>query len=115
MKGVYKENLLEKQIPRKFPMEHPMTSQISYKAVFPSFTAPEDVNQGEAALHFSKYILNEQTPSQVDKTIVVNKFSGKPWRHEIRLQTLPTQKNGKWYNDKELYHVNYYELYLTKR
>jgi len=110
MKSIYKENLLEKQIPRKFPMEHPMTSQISYKAVFPSFTAPEDENEGEVALHLSKFILNEQTPAQVDKTIVVNKFSGKPFRQEIRLQTLPTQKHGKWYNDKELYHVWFHLL-----
>ena len=106
MQNVYKENLLEKQINKKFPMEHPLTSQISYKALFPNFTAPEDEKQGEIAVHLSKYILNDQTPAQVDNTIVVNKFSGKPFRHEIRFQTLPTQKNGKWYNDKELYHVN---------
>lgn len=105
MSSPLKENLLQKQIQNKFPMEHPLTSQISYKALFPSYTAPEDEKRGDVAVHQTKYIIHDQTPAQVDKTAVLSKFSGGPWRHEVRYQTLPTQKSGLWYYDKEYHHV----------
>lgn len=98
-------NLLENQILKKFPMDHPLTSQISYKAVFPNYTAPEDSCRGEEALKSQSCILTGKTPTQTDPIIVANKQSGKPWRHEIRYEKLPSQKQGLWYNDKELYHV----------
>jgi hypothetical protein len=103
--GSLKENLLPKQIMRKFPLNHPLTSQISYKAVFPSYTAPEDACRGEHALKSPSAMLNGQTPAQASPTIVVNKISGKPWRHEVRFEALPSQQHGQWYPDKELYHV----------
>ncbi|CAF0732237.1 unnamed protein product [Brachionus calyciflorus] len=104
MLAPFKENLLEKKILKKFPMEHPFTSQISYKALFPNFTAPEDSKRGEVALN-SKVFLQKQTPAQVPPTIVNQKNSGMPWRHEIQYPSLPTQQAGVWYNDKELYHL----------
>jgi hypothetical protein len=101
-----KENLLKKQIDKKFPANHPLTSQISYKKVFPNFTAPENSTKGEQALTTS-IAHNQFTPAQVDNTIVVNKISGKPYRHEIRYLNQPGQANGLWYYDKEYYHVNF--------
>ena len=108
MLAPFKENLLEKKILKKFPMEHPFTSQISYKALLPNFTAPEDAKRGDAAIN-SKSILQKQTPAQVPPTIVNQKNSGKAWRHEIQYPALPTQQAGVWYYDKELYHVNIFK------
>lgn len=105
MPAPLKEDLLRKQIQKKFPMNHPFTSQISYNALFPNYTAPEDFKKGEGALTASPYIFSEQTPAQVDDTVVVAKNSGKAWRHEIRYPTLPTQRHGVWYNDQEYVHV----------
>ena len=105
MPSALKENLLEKQIMRKFPMMHPFTSQTSYKRILPNFTAPEDQNKGDVALN-TKLTYNDYTPAQVDKTTVQKKISGNPWRHELRYLTLPNHPNGLWYNDKDLYHVN---------
>lgn len=105
MLAPFKENLLNKKILKKFPMEHPLTSQISYKALLPNFTAPEDAKRGDAAIN-SKSILQKQTPAQVPPTIVNQKNSGKAWRHEIQYPALPTQQAGVWYYDQELYHVN---------
>jgi hypothetical protein len=85
-------------------MTHPLTSQISYKRVFPNFTTPEDPRKGDAALS-ENLTYNDYTPAQVDNTIVVKKISGNPYRHEIRYQTLPNQPNGLLYNDNEYYHV----------
>ncbi len=76
MENALKQNLLEKQIEKKFPMNHPMTSQISYKAVFPDYVAPEDALRGEAALKTYSFIMNGHTPTQADPVIVVNKTSG---------------------------------------
>lgn len=104
MTAPFKENLLEKKILKKFPMEHPFTSQISLKAVFPNFTAPEDTKRGDLALNY-KNSINKQTPAQVPKTIVNQKNSGKAWRHEVQNLQLPTQQPGVWYYDNELYHV----------
>lgn len=84
-------------------MNHPMTSQISQKAVFPDFVAPEDPYRGQQALQTS--LLNPKTPAQSDPTTVVNKTSGKPWRHEIRHEKMPSKKHGVWFNDKEYYQV----------
>jgi hypothetical protein len=104
MSAPLKEDLLASQIMRKFPMSHPLTSQISYKRVFPNFTPPEDPKKGDAALN-SVLTYNDYTPAQVDKTVVVKKISGMPYRHEIRYQTQPNQPNGLWYTDKDYYHV----------
>lgn len=111
MPAPFKENLLGKKILKKFPMEHPLTSQISLKAVFPNFTAPEDTNCGDLALN-SKNPINRQTPAQVPKTIVNQKNSGKPWRHEVQYLQLPTQQSGVWYYDNELYHVSFVILFV---
>lgn len=97
-------DLLVQQIRKKFPMMHPLTSQTSYKRVFPNFTAPEDLHRGQTAVT-APLTYNDQTPAQVDKIEVKKKISGQPWRHEIRYQTQPGQANGLWYNDQELYHV----------
>ena len=97
-------NFVDQGIKQKFPGSHPLTSQISYKAVFPNFIAPEDVKQGDRALNAKPFVNNPQAPAQVEKTIVVNKQSGKPYRHEIKLITVPSKQSGLWYNDKEYYH-----------
>ncbi|RNA40418.1 hypothetical protein BpHYR1_013636 [Brachionus plicatilis] len=104
MLAPFKENLLDKKILKKFPMEHPFTSQISLKAIFPNFTAPEDAKRGQLALN-SKTIINKQTPAQIPPTIVNQKNSGMAWRHEIQYPHLPTQQSGVWYYDNELYHL----------
>lgn len=104
MLAPFKENLLDKKILQRFPLNHPLTSQISLKALFPNFTSPEDPSQGDRALN-AKSLHDKQTPAQVEHSIVVNKQSGKPWRHEIHYPPLPSQQPGLWYNDKEFYHV----------
>ena len=50
-------------------------------------------------------IYDVQTPSNVDKTVVVKKTHGFPWRHEIQQLQLPTQRRGVWFEDKQYYHV----------
>ena len=75
MSNALQDNLVEKQVGRKFPMDHPMASQISQKALFPDFTSPEDPYHGEEALRAS--LLNKKTPAQVDPVTVVNKSSGR--------------------------------------
>lgn len=97
-------NFLDNGIKQKFPSSHPFTSQISYKAVFPNFIAPEDAKQGDKSLNAKPFVNNPQAPAQVEKTIVVNKQSGKPYRHEIKLISAPSKQSGVWYNDKEYYH-----------
>jgi hypothetical protein len=103
-------NFVNENINNKFPGSHPLTSQISYKALFPNYIAPEDANKGDFALN-AKPFINSQTPAQVEKTIVINKQSGKPYRHEIKLLNVPSRREGVWYNDQEYYH--YPKLDLT--
>lgn len=100
------ENLLDKQIQKKTLMNHPFTSQISYKALFPNLVPPEDAEKGELALK-SPSLTNGNLPKQVENYRVVSKFSGQPYRHEIRYTTLPSQQQGQLYYDKEYYHVRY--------
>lgn len=75
------DNLLEKQTGKKFPMNHPLTSQISQKALFPDFVAPEDVHKGEEALNAT--ILSGRTPKKFDPVTVVNKSSGRKIANRI--------------------------------
>jgi hypothetical protein len=98
------ENLLDVQNPKKTVMNHPFTSQISYKALFPNFVPPEDGEKGELALK-SPSLTNCNLPKQVENYQVMSKFSGQPYRHEIRYTALPSQQQGQLYYDKEYYHV----------
>lgn len=102
MPSPFKEDIKEYQINRPFPMMHPLQSQISYKAVFPNYVAPEDPKQGDLPPHS---IISEQTPAQIDPTVIVKKVSGNPWRHELVKPTLPTQRVPATYADKEYYQV----------
>jgi hypothetical protein len=89
-------------------MSHPLTSQISYKALFPSFVPPEDVTRGDHALRLAGvngHILNSQAPSQPPPVQVVKKQSGNAYRHEIITQQLPTKRQGLHQPENEYYHV----------
>jgi hypothetical protein len=105
MPGIYKINMLEKQIQKPFPMQHPYTSQMSYNALFPSFTAPEDAKAGEVMLKCESMIYDVNTPSKVDDTVVIKKTHGFPYRQELQQLQLPTQRRGIWYEDKQYYHL----------
>lgn len=95
-------NMLESQAKMPFPMSHPLQSQISYKSLFPNFVSSEDPKRGQPAF---TGIIGEQAPAQIDKMELVKKTSGFPFRHEVRYNTLPTQRSAALYNDKELYQV----------
>lgn len=105
MPGPFKINMLEKQIQAPFPMQHPYTSHMSYNALFPSYTAPEDAKRGEVMLKCDSMIKDVQTPSRVDDTLIIKKTKGFPYRQELQQLQLPTQRRGIWYEDKQYMHV----------
>lgn len=88
-----------------FPMQHPLASQISNKAVFPDYVAPEDPKRGENGLRSTTKSISVETKAHPDPVIVVSKTAGNPWRHEIRYEPIPSQREGAWWGDKELYQV----------
>ncbi len=97
--------MLEKQIQQGFPMQHPFTSHQSQSALFPNYTAPEDFKRGDSMLRSSVKILEPHTPAQVEDNIVINKTHGTPWRRELKMLSLPTQRKGVWYVDEQYAHV----------
>lgn len=105
MPSAFKVNMLDNQIQKPFPMQHPFTSHMSYNALFPSYVAPEDPKRGEVMLKCNSMIYDVQTPSKVDDTVIAKKTRGFPWRQEIQQLQLPTQRRGTWYDDKQYYHV----------
>ena len=101
-------NLL--QNPNPFPMQHPFYSQISNKAVFPDYIAPEDTKRGEKLICSNTKSITAETKAAPEPMIVISKQAGFPYRHELRLEQMPSQKQGAWWIDNEQYQVIY--IYL---
>ena len=97
-------NLL--QNPNPFPMQHPFYSQISNKAVFPDYIAPEDTKRGESLIRSNSKSITVETKAAPEPMIVLSKQAGFPYRHELRLEQIPSQKQGAWWVDNEQYQVN---------
>ena len=78
----------------KFPRSHPFTSHTSYKALFPNYDHKQaTLGPGELAA------------KQATKTLVIEKNSGHPWRHESQYLDLPSRQQELVYYDQDLYHV----------
>ncbi|CAF3642039.1 unnamed protein product [Rotaria sp. Silwood1] len=78
------------QIPLKFPSNHPFSSHISEKALFPNAS----VN------------IDDQPSTYMDPYIVTHKIRGNPFRREVHYQGLQQQlhRNFKW-PDKQYMHL----------
>jgi hypothetical protein len=85
----HKINLTPLQIPLKFPSNHPFSSHISAKAVFPNAS----VN------------LNDRPSTDTDPYIVTHKIRGNPFRREVHYHGLRRQQNSQW-PDKQYMQVN---------
>lgn len=100
---LFELDMNEYQISQPFPMKHPFASHIVEKVMFPSFTAPEDPQHGEDILRSTTKIITKETRAQPEEMRLEQKISGFPYRKEVLKLKLPTQKNGYWQVDKQLY------------
>ena len=88
-------------------MQHPLYSQISNKAVFPDYIAPEDTKRGENIIRSTTKSITVETKAAPEPMIVLSKQGGFPYRHELRIEQLPSQKAGAWWIDNEQYQVTH--------